>query len=97
MPGGRCDEGEIIETTLRREVQEEVGITDLIIEDFISELPGAKDGDVLHLFIGRTSQEPQLMEPEKFSEWKWENLDSIPENFIHPTGLKLIKDYLRKN
>lgn len=71
VPGGRCDEGEKIEETLRREVQEETGITDLDIVEYLGEVPGAKEGDVVPIFACKTKQDATLMEPEKFSEWKW--------------------------
>jgi len=91
IPGGRCDDGETLEKTLRRETAEEVGITNLSITDYLGTVPGAKEGDVVFVFKGETNQEPKLMEPEKFSEWKWCPLSEIPNNFINPPSLKLIK------
>jgi ADP-ribose pyrophosphatase YjhB (NUDIX family) len=90
-PGGRCDDGETLEQTVRRETAEEVGITDLKITDYLGTVPGAKEGDVVFVFKAETNQEPELIEPEKFSEWKWSTLSEIPENFINPASLKLIK------
>ena len=94
VPGGRCDDGETVETALRRETVEETGIEDLKIIDYLGDVPGAKEGDVVPLFIGATDKEPRLMEPEKFSEWKWCGLNDIPENFINHAALVLIKEYL---
>lgn len=34
------------------------------------------------------------MEPEKFSEWKWCDIDEIPENFINPPALELARKYI---
>lgn len=71
IPGGRCDSGETLEETLRREVREEVGIDTFEILEFLGEANGAKEGDRVPLFLCKTDQEAKLMEPEKFSEWRW--------------------------
>lgn len=89
-PGGRCDNGESLEITLRREVAEEVGINDLKFTDYLGSLPGAKEGDVIFVFKAETKQKPKLVEPDKFSEWKWSKLSEIPSNFINPKALELI-------
>lgn len=97
-PGGRCDEGETIEQAFRREVKEEVAIDDMEIKDMIAEIPGAKEGDTVAIFYCETNQEPKLMEPEKFSEWKWvdfeEYLKGEPYSVMNPTANKLISEYI---
>ena len=95
IPGGRGEDGETIEVTVRRETLEEVGIAKLEITDYLGDVPGAKEGDIVPLFIGNTDEEPKLMEPEKFSEWRWEDLNNIPENFINSAALALIRNRLK--
>jgi len=94
-PGGRCDKGETIEQALRRETGEETGIVKLEFTAYLGEVNGAKEGDVVPCFVGATDEEPRLMEPEKFSEWKWCDLNDTPKNFINPAALVLIKEYLK--
>ncbi len=91
VPGGRCDEGETLEKTLRREVEEEVGISELEVTDFLGKIPRSKEGDIVYVFKATTQQEPSLLEPTKFSEWKWTKISDVPNNFINPEALKLIK------
>ena len=99
VPGGRCDPGEIIQDALTREIQEEVGITEFEIIDFIGEVPGAKEGDIVPMFFCATKQDFKLMEPEKFSEWRWVSKDEYMAggeySGFNSTARKVIVDYLR--
>ncbi|MBI3633339.1 MAG: NUDIX hydrolase [Candidatus Vogelbacteria bacterium] len=94
IPGGRCDSSESLEITLRREVKEEVGIENLEILEYLGEVPGAKEGDIVPMFLCKTQEEPKLMEPQKFSEWRWFTPLEIPTNFINPKALEIIKEKL---
>lgn len=91
-PGGRCDEGEEIEVTLRREVEEEIGVKNFEIKEKLGMVPGAKEGDEVRVFLCETAEEEKLMEPEKFKEWRWFDPKEIPDNFINSNILKIIKN-----
>ena len=97
-PGGRCDDGEKIEETLRREVKEEVGISSLTINEFIGQVPGVREGDTIPIFFCTTEQDAILMEPEKFSEWRWVPISEYLAGGIwaemNPTAHKVISTYL---
>lgn len=88
IPGGRLEDGETHEEGLRREVYEEIGVKELTILKDLGEFPGVFDDeqgrDVLRVYLVTTKEEPILMEPEKFSEWKWFAYNELPENLPDP-------------
>jgi 8-oxo-dGTP pyrophosphatase MutT (NUDIX family) len=76
-PGGRCDEGETVESTLRREVEEEVGITAFNIKEYLGHFTGTSEKDTVFAFLCDTDQKENLIEPEKFSEWRWFDREEV--------------------
>ena len=64
------------------------------------EVPGAKEGDIVLMFYCTTKQEAKLMEPEKFSEWKWvlikDYIAGESYSGFNPLARKMITDYLLK-
>ena len=97
FPGGKQEFGETFYEGAKREVKEE---TNLDISDL--ELFGAED-DVqpnkhyvtLHIIARSHSGELKDMEPEKEDEWRWFQLNDLPENVYTPSK-KFIDNYLKK-
>ena len=100
-PGGRCEDGESPEVALLRELTEEIGISDARIVYKIGEKDGVYEDergrDHVAVFMVATTQQPRLMEPKKFREWKWFGLDELPKNLLDHADAEFFKAALKKD
>ena len=97
IPGGKQEYNETFLEGAKREVKEE---TNLDIDDL--ELFGVAD-DVqldrhfitLQVIAKKYSGNLKVMEPDKEDEWKWFDLNNLPEKLYTPTR-KMIDAYFKK-
>jgi len=88
VPGGWIEGGETFDQTSKREVKEEVGVTIKNIRPAGITNNIFKEESVHSITVWMVaylkSGEPEIMEPEKISELKWCDFDSLPEPLFLP-------------
>ena len=97
MPGGKFEHGETFEEGAARELYEETGMT--LKKMRVMCVQNDMNGDAHFITIGflakEYSGEPEVMEPEEITEWRWFPLNAIPKN-IYPPSAKVLEAYKRQ-
>lgn len=97
-PGGEVDFGEKLETAIKREIQEELGIEITILLQFPAEnhlIPKEAQHWVATTFLCEvaSNQKPVIKEPDKCEAFGWYSLDSLPRplSLITQEDIKKLK------
>ncbi|HEX7782831.1 MAG TPA: NUDIX domain-containing protein [Sphingobium sp.] len=95
LPGGGVKKGESFETALRRELKEEVALTDVAVERILGVYHSRKEGkdDHVVIFIVRidTSRAAQLEKADlmEIAEARWFPLDTLPSALSAATARRI--------
>lgn len=87
FPGGKVDMGESFIESAKREVQEECNleVSDLDLVCLVNDFLEDKHFALLGFKAVSCSGDVQNNELDNFQEWKWFDLDNLPENIFGPT------------
>jgi 8-oxo-dGTP diphosphatase len=97
LPGGKLHFHESFETGAQRELFEETGLIAKgfevisVTNDTVPDKHFVTVGLLCKAFEGN----PNVMEPEEITEWRWFDFDDLPSPIFFPSE-KLIKNYLAK-
>ncbi len=96
IPGGHLEFGESFEETARREVEEETGLKDIVIQGIIS-IGNDVYYDKHYVSIGILAEslegEPYNAEPDKAKNWYWGDPHDLPEPFFEMSR-KVVNNWL---
>lgn len=97
FPGGKQEYDETIFEGAIREVKEETNldISNLEIFNATDDIQPNKHYITIQIIANKCEGELKNLEPTKHSEWKWFDLNNLPENLYTPTK-KFIEKYLEK-
>jgi ADP-ribose pyrophosphatase YjhB (NUDIX family) len=97
MPGGKLDFGETFEEGAKREIMEETGIILNNVKVFCVNNERMEQAHfvTVGIFSDDFEGEPQVMEPDEITEWKWFDLDNLPTPLYFPS-VEIIDNYKKK-
>ncbi|MDO8341300.1 MAG: NUDIX domain-containing protein [Candidatus Woesebacteria bacterium] len=96
LPGGKVEKNETFVKSAERELFEETGLCDSVISfgKYISiayENIFGLDGLTVGI-LARTESEPKEIVGEEIGNWKWYDIENLPEN-IFPPSKRIIDNY----
>ena len=96
LPGGKQEYNETFFEGAKREVKEETNldIDELELFDAADDIQPDRHYITMHVIARKHSGELKIMEPTKENEWKWFDLDNLPEKLYSPSK-KFIETYLK--
>lgn len=94
MPGGKVEWMETLECAAKRELEEETSLiaTDLELFSVSDDIKGEAHYVTVGFIAKEFSGDVKAMEPETILEWKWFDLDDLPDNMFLPSA-KCIEKY----
>lgn len=98
LPGGKQDYEETIFECAIRETKEETNldISNLEVFNAMDDIQPNKHFVTIQVIAHSFSGELKVMEEDKMDEWKWFDINQLPDNIYSPSK-KFIDAYLEKN
>lgn len=98
FPGGKQEYDETMFDGAKREVKEETNleISELSIFGATDDIQPNKHYITIQIIANKFSGELKNMEPTKHSEWKWFDLNNLPQNLYTPTR-EFLEEYIKNN
>ena len=97
LPGGKQEYNETVLEGAKREVKEETNldVSNLSIFGVADDIQPGKHFVTIQIVSNKFEGELKNMEPTKHSEWKWFDINNLPEKIYYPSK-KYLKEYLEK-
>ena len=94
MPGGKLDFGETFEEGAKREILEEtrIKLNDVKVFCVNNDMVETSHFVTIGMLCKNFEGEPQVMEPDEITEWRWFGFDELPSPLFFPSE-KILENY----